>query len=90
MEYRFLVINGKVLSVCHRRIASVVGDGKSTIEQLIQAKNKEPWHALTGTPVKMDQPVVEFLKLQELTYDSVIPANKRVFLRTNYKLFYWW
>jgi len=83
MEYRFLVINGKVLSVCHRRIASVVGDGKSTIKELIQAKNKEPWHELTGTPVKMDQPVVEFLKLQELTYDSVIPANKRVFLRTN-------
>lgn len=83
MEYRFLVINGRVLSVCHRRIASVVGDGKSTIKQLIRAKNKEPWHALTGTPVKMDQPVVEFLKLQELTYDSVIPANKRVFLRTN-------
>lgn len=83
MEYRFLVINGKVLSVCHRRIASVVGDGRATIKELIEAKNKEPWHALTGTPVKMDEPVEEYLKLQGLTYDSIIPANKRIFLRTN-------
>lgn len=83
MEYRFLVINGKVLSVCHRRIASVVGDGKSTIKELIDAKNKEPWHALTGTPVKMDEPVKEYLKLQELNYQSIIPEGKRVFLRTN-------
>lgn len=83
MEYRFLVIDGKCLSVAHRRIASVVGDGKSTIKELIDAKNKEPWHFLTGTPVKMDEPVVEYLKLQNLTFKSVIEENKRVFLRTN-------
>ena len=83
MEYRFLVIDGKCLSVCHRRVASVVGDGKSTIKQLIEEKNKEPWHYLTATPVKMDEPVVEFLKLQGYDYDTVLPENKRVFLRTN-------
>ena len=83
MEYRFLVIDGKCLSVCHRRVASVVGDGKATIKQLIEEKNKEPWHYLTATPVKMDEPVVEFLKLQGYDYDTVLPENKRVFLRTN-------
>lgn len=83
MEYRFLVIDGKCLSVVHRRTASVVGDGKSTIEELIDAKNKEPWHDLTYSPVKKDEPVVEFLKLQNYTYNSVIPKGKRVFLRTN-------
>lgn len=83
MEYRFLVVDGKCLSVAHRRTASVVGDGKSTIEELIDAKNKEPWHALTGSPVKKDEPVVEFLSLQGYTYESIIPEGKRVFLRTN-------
>lgn len=83
MEYRFLVVNGECLSVAHRRTASVVGDGKSTIKELIEEKNKEPWHFLTLTPVKMDQPVVEFLKLQNYTFDSIIPKGKRVFLRTN-------
>lgn len=83
MEYRFLVINGKCLSVAHRRVASVVGDGKSTIGELIDRKNKEPWHALTGAPVKKDKPVEEYLKLQNYNYDTVIPDGKRVFLRTN-------
>ena len=83
MEYRFLVINGKCLSVAHRRIASVVGDGKSTIKELIETKNKEPWHFLTGAPVKMDEPVVEYLKLQGYNFDSILPKDKRVFLRTN-------
>lgn len=83
MEFRFLVVDGKCLSVAHRRIASVVGDGKSTIKELIEAKNKEPWHFLTGTPVKMDEPVVEYLKLQKLNFKSVVPKDKRVFLRTN-------
>lgn len=83
MEYRFLVVNGKCLSVAHRRAASVVGNGKSTIKELIQEKNKEPWHFLTGTPVKMDEPVVEYLKLQGYNYDTILPAEKRVFLRTN-------
>ena len=83
MEYRFLVINGKCLSVAYRRIASIVGDGKSTIKELIEAKNKEPWHFLTGAPVKMDEPVVEYLKLQGYNFDSILPKDKRVFLRTN-------
>lgn len=83
MEYRFLVVDGKCLSVAHRRTASVIGDGKSTIEELIDMKNKEPWHALTGSPVKKDEPVVEFLSLQNYTYESIIPEGKRVFLRTN-------
>ena len=83
MEYRFLVINGKCLSVAHRRTASVVGDGKLTIKELIEKKNKEPWHALTGSPVKIDEPVNEYLKLQGLSLESVIPDGKRIFLRTN-------
>jgi glutamate--cysteine ligase len=83
MEYRFLVVNGKCISVVHRRTASVVGDGISTIKELIVAKNKEPWHFLTGTPVKMDQPVAEYLSLQGYNYDTVLPKDKRVFLRTN-------
>lgn len=83
MEYRFLVVDGKCLSVAHRRAASVVGNGKNTIRELIELKNMEPWHFLTGTPVKMDEPVVEYLKVQGYDYETILPAGKRVFLRTN-------
>ncbi len=83
MEYRFLVVDGKCLSVAHRRAASVVGDGKSTIKELIKMKNEEDWHFLTGTPVKMDEPVIEYLKLQNLDINSVPPKGKRITLRSN-------
>lgn len=83
MEYRFLVIDGKCISIAHRRAASIVGDGKSTIKELIDMKNKEPWHALTKAPVKMDEPVEVYLKLQGYTYDTILENGRRVFLRTN-------
>ena len=83
MEFRFLVIDGKCLSVCNRRNASVVGDGKSTISDLMKAKNKEEWHYLTGCPVKNDKPVHEYLKLQGLTLESVPAKGKRITLRSN-------
>ena len=46
-------------------------------------KNKEPWHALTGTPVKIEKPVEEFLKKSNYTYDTIPQKDERVFLRTN-------
>ena len=83
MEYRFLVINGKCLSVVNRRCANVLGNGVSNIKELIEEKNKEPWHFLTGTPVKMDEPVTKYLELQGYNYETIIPKNKRIFLRAN-------
>ena len=80
MEYRFLVIDGKCLSVAHRRAASVVGDGKSTIKELMIKKSNEYWHRLVGSPLKMDLPLEEHLKSQGYNYDTVIPEGKRVFL----------
>src|SRR5690606_7644479 len=45
-EYRFLVIGDEVVGVLHRVPANVIGDGKSTIEELVAEKNKHP---LRGT-----------------------------------------
>ena len=82
-EYRFLCIDGKCLSVVWRRSASVVGDGRTTILELIEKKRKEPWHDLLKKPVKIDPPMEEFLKLHGYNLNSIIPENKRVFLRKN-------
>ena len=83
MEYRFLVVDGKCLSIVHRRAASIIGDGKSTIRELMLIKDQEPWHVLTGCPMKMDEPVNEYLKLSGLTLDSIPPEGKRITLRSN-------
>ena len=41
-EYRFLVVEGKVVAVAGRRPPCVVGDGRSTVKQLIHEKNQDP------------------------------------------------
>ncbi len=41
-EYRFLVIGEEVPAILHRVPANVVGDGKHTIEELVNEKNKDP------------------------------------------------
>ncbi len=38
-EFRFLVLDGKVISIVERIPAHVIGDGVSTLQQLIDAKN---------------------------------------------------
>ena len=41
-EYRFLVLNGKVIAVAHRRPPFVTGDGVSTVDTLIDVLNSDP------------------------------------------------
>lgn len=41
-DYRLLVINYKLVAAALRKPAHVVGDGKSTIQQLIDEVNKDP------------------------------------------------
>ncbi len=82
-EYRFVVINGKCLNVVWRRSASVVGDGKSTIKELIDEKEKEPWHTLLDNNMVIDQPLKQYLKKQNYTFEYIPEKGQRVFLREN-------
>ncbi len=41
-EYRFLVLNNNVIAVATRIPANVLGDGISTVEELIRKKNRDP------------------------------------------------
>lgn len=41
-EYRFLVVDGKTIAVAYRMPPYVVGDGISTIQDLIEQKNLDP------------------------------------------------
>lgn len=83
MEYRFLVVDGKCMSVSNRRAASIVGDGKSTIRSIIENINKTYWHRYVGEPIKFDVLGEDYLKTQGYTYDSVVPEGERVFIRKN-------
>jgi cyanophycin synthetase len=84
-DHRVLVINGKVCACAERVPARVVGDGMSTITQLIERENRNPrrgvGHTKTLTKLPADQRTVLFLKKQGLTPDSVPANDQTVYLR---------
>jgi D-alanine-D-alanine ligase-like ATP-grasp enzyme len=85
-DYRLLVINGK-LKVCTKRIpAFVTGDGKHTIEELINEENKDPRRNISNPahilkPIELDKPLTEFLQKQNLSLETVPEKDKRIYVR---------
>lgn len=51
--YRLLVVNNTLFAAAYRRAAFVIGDGTSTVRQLIEQKNLDPLRSQEGaTPLK--------------------------------------
>ncbi|MBJ6118405.1 cyanophycin synthetase [Pontibacter sp. BT310] len=85
-DFRLLVINGKFVAAAKRTPAMVIGDGVSTIKQLIDKENKDPrrgiGHEKVLTRIKVDKHTQALLKSHELTTQSVVPAGYEVFLKS--------
>ncbi len=86
-EYRFFVIDGKTRSVLLRKPANVLGDGKHTIKELIQAKNDDKLrgdnHRAPLTNIKMTELEALMLDQQGYDFDSVPKEGEEVYLREN-------
>lgn len=87
-EFRFLVIDGHVRAIAYREPANVLGDGVSTVQQLIEEKNvgRGDDYRYPLLKIKVDGEVQRHLQAQSLTIDSVIPKGEKVFLRKNSNL----
>ncbi len=79
-DYRVLVINYKLVAAAKRTPARVIGDGKSTIEQLIEEVNKHPkrgyGHEKVLTYITIDEMTLTILKNKKLTVKSVLKKNE--------------
>jgi cyanophycin synthetase len=86
-EYRIVATRQKALAVMNRMPANVVGDGQSTLQQLIDQKNSDPRRSDNPNDylvkIKVDEHVSQYLIDQQLTLDFVPAAGQRVFLRRN-------
>lgn len=84
-EYRFTCVEGRAVAILKRKPANVMGDGVSTIDELIAAKNvlRKAHHALRNLPIPVDDVVRDKLASQGLGLDSVPGQGVEVFLRDN-------
>ncbi|NLK66666.1 MAG: bifunctional glutamate--cysteine ligase GshA/glutathione synthetase GshB [Campylobacteraceae bacterium] len=86
-EYRFYVQDDKVLAISKREPPKVVGDGKSTISELIDILNQDPQrkdgHIAPMCYVKKNEPVKLWIESQGFSFDSVLEAGQEITLRKN-------
>jgi cyanophycin synthetase len=89
-DYRVLVVGGKVVAAARRHPPTVLGDGRSTVRQLVDIVNEDPRrcsdHAGALSPVRIDEVALAVLAEQGLTPESVPEAGLTVFLRQNANL----
>lgn len=84
-DHRLLVVGGRFIAAARREPASVTGDGKHTVHQLIDIENRNPrrgkkFYRLMNRIV-VDGETPRILASQGQALDSVPPAGMRVMLR---------
>lgn len=86
-HYRILVINNEVVAVSERLPAHVIGNGSSSIKELIEMENENPLrgedHDKPLTKIKVDPVVFMALARQNMTINYIPQKEEVVFLREN-------
>lgn len=82
-EIRIYVLNGKIIGAVNRVPANIIGDGSSTIIQLIQEKNeyRKKFPHLQYRPIRVDGEVRRCIKESGYTLDSILRKDEQLFLR---------
>lgn len=84
-DHRLLAVNGRFVAALQRVPAFVEGNGKDTIEALIELENKRPERRNNArsplSAIIVDDGLIEYIALQNLTLSSVPPMGERVYLR---------
>lgn len=84
-DFRFLVINCKVEAVAMRTPATVMGDGYSTINELIAEVNKDPnrgdGHAKMLSRIRVDDHTMLILEQKGYSLETVLPKDEVFFLK---------
>jgi cyanophycin synthetase len=90
LDHRILVINYQFVAAAKRTPAAVIGDGKSSIQQLVEQVNSDPrrgyGHEKELTSIKIDGMTMNILKEQNLTLDSVLSEGHELHLKATANL----
>lgn len=84
-DHRVLVINYKFVAAAKRTPASVTGDGKHTIRELIDIVNSDPrrgyGHEKVLTTIKIDRFTEQILEEKGFTHETVLPSGYELLLK---------
>jgi cyanophycin synthetase len=89
-DFRVLVIDNKLVAAAKREPAHVIGDGKQTIQQLIDETNRDPrrgyGHENVLTQIDVDRDTLDLLEKLNYTVDTVPKNGEIVYLKSTANL----
>jgi cyanophycin synthetase len=89
-DFRVLVIDNKLVAAAKREPAHVVGNGKDSIQTLIEETNKDPrrgyGHENVLTQIDVDRDTLDLLEKLNYTVDSVPKNGEIVYLKSTANL----
>ncbi|MGV3541317.1 MAG: cyanophycin synthetase [Rufibacter sp.] len=89
-DFRLLVVNRKFVAAAMRTPAMVVGDGESTIQELINQVNKDPrrgvGHEKVLTKITVDKDTKGILEKKGYTLKTVLGEGEELFLKSTANL----
>lgn len=84
-DHRLLVVGGRLVAAAKRVPAHVIGDGVSSIAQLIEKENSDPrrgeGHEAALTKITVDDCLVRYIGLTGLTLESIPALGQQILLR---------
>ena len=84
-DYRLLVINYELIAAAKRTPAHVIGDGKSSIQKLVDKVNEDPrrgyGHEKVLTQISINEMTNDILKRRGYTKESVLKKNEILYLK---------
>lgn len=84
-DFRVLVINNRFIAAALREPAHVIGDGTSTIQQLIDKENSDPrrgyGHENVLTEISVDRETLEQLAKKEYTLETILKKDELCYLK---------
>lgn len=89
-DFRVLIIDNKLVAAAKRVPAHVVGDGKNTIQYLIDETNKDPrrgyGHENVLTQIDVDRDTLDLLEKLDYTVESIPKSGEIVYLKSTANL----
>ncbi len=86
-DYRIVILDGEVISAYQRLPLAVVGNGRSSVKQLLANKQKEFVKLERDTVLKMDDPRIKgTLKRMGLSMRSILGKGRKIELLPNANL----
>jgi cyanophycin synthetase len=88
MEHRVLVVGEQVVAVTRIEPPHVLGDGASTVAELVDRANRDPRRGVEGSgaplrTIALDDVALAVLAAQGFSPASIPPAGERILLRRN-------